>query len=69
MLNKIKYTYLKMSEKYKIEKNKFGFYQVTPTPSAEEFKNFIWMNFTLVSIKILTTLPWKFKSMISLFLR
>ena len=29
-----------MKEKYKIEKNKFGFYQVTPTPSAEEITKF-----------------------------
>ena len=29
-----------MEKKYQIEKNKFGFYQVTPTPSAEEITKF-----------------------------
>tara|TARA_B100001057_G_scaffold208613_3_gene209305 strand:- start:110 stop:991 length:882 start_codon:yes stop_codon:yes gene_type:complete len=29
-----------MNKKYRIEKNKFGFYQVTPTPSPEEITKF-----------------------------
>jgi SAM-dependent methyltransferase len=29
-----------MKKKYQIKKNKFGFYQVTPTPSAEEITKF-----------------------------
>jgi len=29
-----------MKKKYQIEKNKFGFYQVTPTPSTEEITKF-----------------------------
>ena len=29
-----------MKKKYQIEKNKFGFYQTIPTPSAEEITKF-----------------------------